>query len=93
MPGLAASSFFDGEVASEWTDWQGSIPRGAARMASCTGIGELDAIFVDGDEPVMNPPGVKGCAELGLCGVGPAIANAVWHATEKRVRDLPITTA
>ena len=39
----------------------------------------------------MNPLGVKGVAELGLCGVSPAIANAVWHATGKRMHDLPIT--
>ena len=56
-------------------------------------IGDLDAIFVEGTEPVMNPLGVKGCAELGLCGVAPAIANAVWHATGKRMRHLPITSA
>ncbi len=56
-------------------------------------MGALDAVFVDSDEPVMNPLGVKGCAELGLCGVAPAIANAVWHATGKRMRDLPITAA
>ena len=54
-------------------------------------IHALDAFFVDSVEPVMNPLGVKGIAELGLCGVAPAIANAVWHATGKRVRDLPIT--
>ena len=54
-------------------------------------IHALDALFVDSVEPVMNPLGVKGIAELGLCGVAPAITNAVWHATGKRVRDLPIT--
>ena len=40
---------------------------------------------------LLNPLGTKGTAELGLCGVAPAIANAVWHATGKRVRELPIT--
>ena len=53
-------------------------------------VHELDALFVDGSDPVL-PLGVKGIAELGLCGVAPAIANAVWHATGKRMRDLPIT--
>jgi xanthine dehydrogenase YagR molybdenum-binding subunit len=52
--------------------------------------GLLDAVFVPSDDRVFNPLGVKGVAELGLCGVAPAIANAVWHATGKRVRDLPI---
>ena len=52
---------------------------------------ELDALFVPGEDVIGNPLGVKGLAELGLCGVAPALANAVWHATGKRVRDLPIT--
>ena len=54
-------------------------------------VHELDAVFVEGEDTIMNPLGVKGVAELGLCGVAPAIANAVWHATGKRMRELPIT--
>ncbi|MGQ7933602.1 hypothetical protein [Paraburkholderia sp. D1E] len=38
---------------------------------------------------VVNPPGVKGVGEIGVVGV--AAANANWHATGKRIRDLPIT--
>jgi xanthine dehydrogenase YagR molybdenum-binding subunit len=53
-------------------------------------IGILDAVFVPSDDRAFNPIGAKGVAELGLCGVAPAIANAVYHATGKRVRDLPI---
>jgi xanthine dehydrogenase YagR molybdenum-binding subunit len=37
------------------------------------------------------PLGAKGVAELGICGVAPAIASAVYHATGRRVRELPIT--
>jgi len=48
-------------------------------------------VFVPGEDTVMSPLGTKGVAELGLCGVAPAIANAVWHATGKRMRELPIT--
>ena len=44
-------------------------------------IHELDASSWPARTTVMNPLGVKGVAELGLCGVAPAIANAVWHAT------------
>jgi xanthine dehydrogenase YagR molybdenum-binding subunit len=54
-------------------------------------IAELDAIFVEEDDPYVNPLGVKGVGELALVGVAPAIANAVFHATGKRVRELPIT--
>jgi xanthine dehydrogenase YagR molybdenum-binding subunit len=52
---------------------------------------QLEALFVDCDDPRVNPLGVKGLAEIALCGVAPAIANAVYHATGRRVRTLPIT--
>jgi xanthine dehydrogenase YagR molybdenum-binding subunit len=51
----------------------------------------LDAFFVDEVDEHVNPLGAKGLAELSLVGVAPAVANAVFHATGKRVRDLPIT--
>ncbi|GJG85916.1 acrylaldehyde oxidase [Gemmatimonadetes bacterium T265] len=57
----------------------------------CASVGALDALFVPGKDPVASPLGTKGLAELGLCGVAPAVANAVWHATGVRVRELPIT--
>ena len=60
-------------------------------VPACADIIKLDALFVPGEDTITNPLGVKGVAELGLCGVAPAIANAVWHATGKRVRELPIT--
>jgi xanthine dehydrogenase YagR molybdenum-binding subunit len=54
-------------------------------------IRELDVLFVPADDRRFNPLGAKGLAEIGLCGVAPAIANAVYHATGVRVRRLPIT--
>jgi xanthine dehydrogenase YagR molybdenum-binding subunit len=51
----------------------------------------IDVIFVDERDTVVNPLGVKGLGEIGLVGVGAAIANAIFHATGKRVRELPIT--
>lgn len=53
-------------------------------------IPALDVIFVDEVDPHVNPLGVKGLGEISLVGVAPAIANAVFHATGKRVRNLPI---
>jgi xanthine dehydrogenase YagR molybdenum-binding subunit len=53
-------------------------------------IGDIQVIFVDEPDD-GNPLGVKGLGEIGLVGVAAAIANAVYHATGKRVRDLPIT--
>jgi xanthine dehydrogenase YagR molybdenum-binding subunit len=54
-------------------------------------IPELDVLFVDGFDDEASPLGAKGLGELTAVSVAPAIANAVYHATGKRVRDLPIT--
>jgi xanthine dehydrogenase YagR molybdenum-binding subunit len=54
-------------------------------------IPELDALFVGGFDEEASPLGSKGLGELTAVSVAPAIANAVYHATGKRVRDLPIT--
>jgi hypothetical protein len=51
----------------------------------------MDVTFVEEHDPHVNPLGVKGVAELAMVGVAPAIANAVYHATGKRIRELPIT--
>jgi xanthine dehydrogenase YagR molybdenum-binding subunit len=54
-------------------------------------IRNLEVILVDETDRHVNPIGAKGIGEIGIVGVAPAIANAVYHATGKRVRDLPIT--
>jgi xanthine dehydrogenase YagR molybdenum-binding subunit len=54
-------------------------------------VAALDVTFVEEQDPHVNPLGVKGVAELTLVGVPAAIANAVYHATGRRVRELPIT--
>jgi xanthine dehydrogenase YagR molybdenum-binding subunit len=51
----------------------------------------VETNFVEEDDPIVNPLGVKGMGELGMVGIPAAIANAVFHATGKRIRDLPIT--
>jgi len=47
--------------------------------------------WIDEDDPYINPMGAKGIGEIGIVGTAAAIANAVYHATGIRVRDLPIT--
>ena len=47
--------------------------------------------FVEEEDPYVNALGTKGIGELSVVGVAAAIANAVYHATGKRIRDLPIT--
>jgi xanthine dehydrogenase YagR molybdenum-binding subunit len=54
-------------------------------------IPELDVLFVGGFDEEASPLGAKGLGELTAVSVAPAITNAVYHATGKRVRDLPVT--
>jgi xanthine dehydrogenase YagR molybdenum-binding subunit len=54
-------------------------------------IGDINVMFVDEPDDIVNPLGIKGLGEIGVVGVAAAIANAVYHATGKRVRGLPIT--
>jgi xanthine dehydrogenase YagR molybdenum-binding subunit len=54
-------------------------------------VHDIEVIFVDEPDELINPLGIKGLGEIGIVGVAAAVANAVYHATGKRVRDLPIT--
>ncbi len=54
-------------------------------------VHDIEVIFVEEPDDVINPLGIKGVGEIGIVGVAAAVANAVHHATGKRVRDLPIT--
>ena len=54
-------------------------------------IEDIDVIFVDEPDPEVTPLGVKGLGEIGIVAVAAAVANAIFHATGKRVRSLPIT--
>lgn len=51
----------------------------------------MEVVFVEEHDPHVNPLGVKGVGEIAMVGVAPAIANAIFHATGKRIRELPIT--
>jgi xanthine dehydrogenase YagR molybdenum-binding subunit len=54
-------------------------------------VPELDAMFLPELDPDSNPLNSKGIGELGICGAGAAVANAIYNATGVRVRDYPIT--
>jgi xanthine dehydrogenase YagR molybdenum-binding subunit len=54
-------------------------------------IPDIEAIFIDKPDPVINPVGSKGLGEISLIGVAAAVANAVYNASGKRIRELPIT--
>ena len=54
-------------------------------------LGKIDVVFVPEEDYIANPMGVKGIGELGITSIAAAIGNAVFNATGRRVRDLPIT--
>jgi xanthine dehydrogenase YagR molybdenum-binding subunit len=54
-------------------------------------IPHQEVIFLDETDDKSSPMKAKGVGELGICGVGAAIANAIYNATGVRVRDYPIT--
>jgi xanthine dehydrogenase YagR molybdenum-binding subunit len=54
-------------------------------------VHDIDVLFVEERDDVVNALGVKGLGEIGIVGVAAAIGNAVYHATGTRVRELPIT--
>mgnify|MGYP003577527662 CR=1 FL=1 len=54
-------------------------------------VREIETEFVEEDDKIVIPLGVKGMGELCLVGIPAAIANAVFHATGKRIRNLPIS--
>lgn len=54
-------------------------------------IADIDVVFVDEPDPEVNPLGIKGLGEIGIVGTAAAVANAIFHATGVRVRELPVT--
>ncbi|MGK6312303.1 xanthine dehydrogenase family protein molybdopterin-binding subunit [Neorhizobium sp. DT-125] len=54
-------------------------------------IDSIDVIFVEEEDEKVSPIGVKGLGEIGIVGVAAAVANAIFHATDKRIRSFPIT--
>ena len=62
-------------------------------VATCADIQDVTAVWIDEEDPHLNPMGAKGVGEIGIVGAAAAIGNAVYHATGRRFRDLPITPA
>jgi len=60
-------------------------------IATNAEVGTVEVAWIDEDDPHVNPLGAKGIGEIGIVGTAAAVANAVYHATRIRVRDLPIT--
>ncbi|MET0245211.1 MAG: xanthine dehydrogenase family protein molybdopterin-binding subunit, partial [Sphingomonas sp.] len=54
-------------------------------------IPDIDVLFLDERDHAANPLLAKGVGELGVCGAGAAVANAIYNATGVRIRDFPCT--
>jgi xanthine dehydrogenase YagR molybdenum-binding subunit len=63
----------------------------AYHIATNADVGTIDVLWIDENDPHVSPMGAKGIGEIGIVGTAAAIANAIYHATGIRVRDLPIT--
>jgi hypothetical protein len=84
----------------EWAAWTPIAGAVHAVLVSATMAGvmlpvnadipDIDTFFVEEHDPHASLIGARGIGELGAVGIAPAIVNAVYHATGKRVRDLPI---
>ncbi len=64
---------------------------GEYHVATHSDTPEFDITFTDFPDYHLDPMGARGVGELGTCGVPAAIANAIFHATGKRLRRVPIT--
>ncbi|MGW2177569.1 xanthine dehydrogenase family protein molybdopterin-binding subunit [Streptomyces sp. NPDC001732] len=60
-------------------------------VPSCADVPEIEAHWIDEDDPHLNPMGSKGIGEIGIVGAAAAVGNAVRHATGIRLRSLPLT--
>jgi xanthine dehydrogenase YagR molybdenum-binding subunit len=60
-------------------------------IATNADVGEIDITWLDEQDDLVNELGIKGIGEIGITGAAAAVANAYWHATGLRIRDLPIT--
>ena len=73
--------------------WGNFVTRSLAdyHVPSNLDIGKMDVLFINEEDTIPNKLGVKGIGEIGIVGVAAAVVNAVFNATGKRIRNLPLT--
>jgi xanthine dehydrogenase YagR molybdenum-binding subunit len=87
--GLSMALFEESAMDPQFGDYPNHDLAGY-HVAACADVQDIDAVWIDEDEPGLGPAGAKGIGEVGIVGTAAAIASAVYHATGIRVRDLPI---
>ncbi len=87
--GLSMALHEEGQLDPRFGDWV-NHDLATYHIASNADVGQIEAYWIDEDDPRVNPVGIKGIGEIGIVGMAAAIANAVYHATGVRVRDLPV---
>jgi len=88
--GLSAALYEEGVVDTRYGSFINHDLAGY-HFAANADVPEIEIVMLDGVDHNSNPVGSKGVGELGICGSGAAIANAIFNATGIRVRSFPIT--
>ena len=87
--GLSMALFEESAMDPQFGDYPNHDLAGY-HIAAHADVQDIDAVWIDEEEPELGPAGAKGIGEVGIVGTAAAIAGAVCHATGIRVRDLPI---
>jgi xanthine dehydrogenase YagR molybdenum-binding subunit len=87
--GLSMALHEEGQLDPRFGDWV-NHDLATYHITSNADVDQIEAVWIDEDDPHVNPVGIKGIGEIGIVGTAAAIANAVYHATGVRVRDLPV---
>jgi xanthine dehydrogenase YagR molybdenum-binding subunit len=90
VSGIGMSLMEEGVIDHRYGRWVNNN-FGDYHVAVNADVPPVEVLFVNKPDPILNPIGSKGMGEVGLVGFAAAVANAVFHATGKRVRELPIT--
>ena len=88
--GISMALHEESVIDLEFGDYAQPRPRRSTTSPPAPTSRDIEAAWLDEDDPHLNPMGAKGIGEIGIVGTAAAIANAVHHATGIRVRDLPL---
>ncbi len=87
--GLSMALHEEGDLDPRFGDWV-NHDLATYHITANADVEQIEAYWIDEDDLQVNPVGIKGIGEIGIVGTAAAIANAVYHATGVRVRDLPV---